>query len=667
MPDDDAAWPGFESDSDEDRALPLTSGQCVCEYLIMLVSDRTLTSKHFCTIMHYLAACNIQEAKKYSLNPEASTGHFNRKVNTSVEGHDSELERYKFELPGHDKMSMTRVKHSFDVMPAHEQIDEDLLENPKTTELIEWIQTAPPAYTEHPVVVACPDGSPEGLVHPGSVYLDGVPYANNDSVIGVWIENIISQKRYLVLVLRKKIVCRCGCRGWCTLFGIFNFLNWTLESLANGIYPYRRHDNQVWRHNDKRRSQMCGQRMRRRFCIVYTKGDLSEYCGTLGFPNWNDNTRSCLYCSGFGDGLYDAHGNSILGLRWRCNDDEDYYRACERCEIVIVLTVGAKARILEVGLKYSRHTNGPFGRCLKGDIADLGLRVNDRLEPTPNLSDVADFDDLPIGDSVVFWRTSEESITKHRNPFFNKDLGLAPNRCLTVDTLHGWNFGPLKNWCKTAIWHLLLSGIYGALGNAEENILASLMILRHALHTFYRMPENAKLTRLHDLTQKMVGTQGTPVCKTKAAETYGFMLFLIKELRRHSARLSEEAVMLLEAGECLATITHIWNRHGKAIPDEMIQLCFDNYSKYMVLMLPYDINVPKNHQVFHLLDRIKFQGNPTCYAVWLDESLNKLLKKTCRNTSQFTFERSVLHRMKRLLNGPVKWKTSKELVNLKRK
>jgi hypothetical protein len=206
------------------------------------------------------------------------------------------------------------------------------------------------------------------------------------------------------------------------------------------------------------------------------------------------------------------------------------------------------------------------------------------------------------------------------------------------------------------MWYLLASGLFGVLGTAEENILVSLLMLRNALHIFYKTAENVKLTRVHDLTLKMVGTQAAPQCKTKAAETFGLMLFLINQLQTHRARLSDESAMLLEAGECLATITNIWNTHGKQIPDDAIQLCFNNYSRYMLLMAPYHINVPKNHQAFHLLQRIKFQGNPTVYAVWLDESLNKLLKNTCRNTSQYTFEYSVLLRMKRLLNEPVRWK-----------
>jgi hypothetical protein len=171
----------------------------------MLVSDRTLTSKHFCNIMFLAAGAGIHEAKQYGLKPSSSSGHFNRKVGATVEGVEAKLSLYTLDLPGHDKNSMTRVKHSFDVMPAHEQINEDLSENAQNAELIDWIRTAPPSYTDHPVVRETPDGSPDGLVQPGALYLDGVPYANNDTIIGVWIENMINQKRYLVVALRKKL------------------------------------------------------------------------------------------------------------------------------------------------------------------------------------------------------------------------------------------------------------------------------------------------------------------------------------------------------------------------------------------------------------------------------------------------------------------------------
>lgn len=42
--------------------------------------------------------------------------------------------------------------------------------------------------------------------------------------------------------------------------------------------------------------------------------------------------------------------------------------------------------------------------------------------------------------------------------------------------------------------------------------------------------------------------------------------------------------------------------------------------------------IPKFHMIVHMIMRSTYQGNPTYYMVFLDESLNKLLKKTLRTS-----------------------------------
>ena len=69
----------------------------------------------------------------------------------------------------------------------------------------------------------------------------------------------------------------------------------------------------------------------------------------------------------------------------------------------------------------------------------------------------------------------------------------------------------------------------------------------------------------------------------------------------------------------------------------------------MALMEPESAFTPKHHIVFHLLLRSDFFGNPKGYSAWLSEAKNKVLKLACRETSQATFESSVLLRMQELL------------------
>ena len=76
---------------------------------------------------------------------------------------------------------------------------------------------------------------------------------------------------------------------------------------------------------------------------------------------------------------------------------------------------------------------------------------------------------------------------------------------------------------------------------------------------------------------------------------------------------------------------------------------FRLYNRHLVLMEPFDEFFPKHHLVYHLLANMEYQGNPKHYDTWLSESLNELLKGTCRHASQYTFEETILVRMARLL------------------
>jgi hypothetical protein len=64
---------------------------------------------------------------------------------------------------------------------------------------------------------------------------------------------------------------------------------------------------------------------------------------------------------------------------------------------------------------------------------------------------------------------------------------------------------------------------------------------------------------------------------------------------------------------------------------------------------------PSTTYYFIYFFNLDYHGNPKLYATWLDEALNKVLKASCRQTSQSTFERSVLFRMRYMLRKDT-WK-----------
>ncbi len=139
---------------------------------------------------------------------------------------------------------------------------------------------------------------------------------------------------------------------------------------------------------------------------------------------------------------------------------------------------------------------------------------------------------------------------------------MTPSRNLTIDSLHAINLGVMNKWARTTMWFLMLCGIYGDLGNQEANIAVAIMVLRNSLvawyKTFHRTHPNETLTEITDLTRKMTGTRADKKLKTKGAETWGIVLFLLDELEKFGARLGPEASRLHRAGQALVDMMVIW-------------------------------------------------------------------------------------------------------------
>ena len=414
-----------------------------------------------------------------------------------------------------------------------------------------------------------------------SLYLDAVPYSQTDSVLGIWLTDMLNQKRYCMALVRKKLACRCGCKGWCTLHAVFLFVKWVIQALSLGVYPAARHDGLPWQRLDNERASRANERMAMRVAILYVRGDWSEYASSLGFPNWNDSLRPCIGCTAYGPDMFVVDDCTMRALRWPENRVGDYDAACKRCEIIVRLTSCGLQQVLAAGLRYDKRANGNRGRVLNNDVPSLGLLADDRLEPSLHLIDVSKLEDLEIPEDghvqIIFWRVSLETMARHRTPFLDAELGTDPSTCLIVDTLHALYLGVFQVWCRIAIWFLIESGIFGALGTHEEQHASTVLLLRHQLMAWYKARHAAmpteNLTRLTDLTVKMLGSRASPKLKLKGAETWGMMLFLVDRLGLFSARLGQTGRRLKAAGDALVHMVDIWKAHGRVLPSVAQEDC----------------------------------------------------------------------------------------------
>ena len=83
--------------------------------------------------------------------------------------------------------------------------------------------------------------------------------------------------------------------------------------------------------------------------------------------------------------------------------------------------------------------------------------------------------------------------------------------------------------------------------------------------------------------------------------------------------------------------------------DKTSQEAVEIYKKYLVVAGDLKVCVPKTHLMIHILLRSTWFGNPLSYAVWEDESANKILKSVLHFCHQHTFEHRAFEKIGPLL------------------
>ena len=138
-------------------------------------------------------------------------GHYQRHLDAVLQLRAIDKRNYDLAVPGHRPHDQTRTLHQLPVVPIHECIEEELHDDPTILEQLDRSvrdRTWPPSYFDNPIVQTEGD-SPL----PIAMFVDGVPYSNLDGVLGFWFINLISGTRHLAVCMRKRNMCKCGCKG----------------------------------------------------------------------------------------------------------------------------------------------------------------------------------------------------------------------------------------------------------------------------------------------------------------------------------------------------------------------------------------------------------------------------------------------------------------------
>lgn len=574
----------WESDEEGAREKPLdpeeyTVDECVEEFVGLLLSMLTsgcISARLFCELCFWSAGFSGNETlRKYSRKPGNNSGHYARHLDAVLGTNERKAQRYTLAVPGHQRHDLARTMHRIPVVLGHEALADEMASDSSLSVRLAEAKEAdllPPTYFTHPIVVNA-GGAP---VLPIALYCDAIPYSRTDSAIGFWLVNMVSGAHHLLVVMRKRMGCKCGCRGWCSVDPVFRLLRWSLSCLCEAKYPIARHDGEAWREEDSHRATLAGAPFRMRAALVHIKGDWSEYANTWGFTSWASADRPCLFCTAPKNDMYQVTNLSPVSFPFHENEDCEYWAACDRSEVVVHVTE-ALHKAIALCLRYDKRKNGSHGRALVRDIEGTPLRAHDRLEPSEVLPDVGQFESLrSFPARLVFWRPSKQTLVLHRNPLWDVRLGITPVRTLTVDALHTFNLGVMQSFCKVAAWKLLDGTQWGEVSaSSEERIRVAVQCMRADLQVFYQKHKRAcpgeQLTQANDLTVKMLGTRSRPQIKLSGAETYGFLLYVVDALKKFRSNLGGDCSNLVEAGDCLVTIQRLSHKAAGKVPPRIQQ------------------------------------------------------------------------------------------------
>lgn len=573
---DDAEVPGLpvdDADWDHPNLDTMTPAEMAEEFIDMIVSLKRrgrLSAKEACIICFWATGAGSELSKPSSKTaqvaykpylPEEQTGHYSRHFDSVTVPAGSHNSLSPIEVPVYNKYDGSRSVEQIYAAAAHELLAQEVADNPQLHHQLEaWHSEdqLPQTYFSSPVVARHGNS-----VFPVVLYLDGVKFTRTDSVQGVFLYNLLSQRRFLVAAVRKGQLCRCGCRGYCTLFPVLLYIRWCLDAMATGRSPSNRHDNTPFFIEEAHRERNAGLDMNAIFMLLFVKGDWGEFGPTLSFPTLSHLYHPCMLCRSPKEGLFELDGFNPVSMPYGSKSYRDLEDACAACEIRISITADLHVAIRS-RLTYDRRRVGLRGRFLMQAVpgTDPPLLRGDRLEPSIELTDIGEgFDNLSaFPTTVTFWRVSRETFVYHRIPLWSPEIGATHDRCLAIDWMHSLSLGFFQSFLLVAIHRLISLDAWCTGERTEEGRLAaSTERIRNELTVFYREQRAAgvAVTEVTDLNNQSFGTQATPSCGFKAAETNHFIVYLHQCLERFQDISLVSGPSLLAASASLQNIRQI--------------------------------------------------------------------------------------------------------------
>ena len=511
------------------------AGEQLVDFLVSLKDSGRVSAKTTCVLAFWASRAGARGdgLASLGLRPDQKSGkyseHFDKWSGVDIKRQNF----YPLYMGISLRHECSRTWGSIPCRLPHEVLRDELLTSPLPRQKLLDAASRndlPSRYWSHRFVIGAPEGE---VVHPICLYMDGVQFSRRDSVLGIWTHFLLSPKRHLLCVLKKSQLCDCGCSGWCSMHPIMSMLAWSFEHMATGVYPASRHDGLEWTADDRLRQTDSGGNLGFRGMCLFVKGDWCEFVHTLAFPSWRDKRSPCLFCKATAAELYMSRGFGPMGTPRPRKTPQDYQRSCIQCETRLTLSP-AQVRLVRPKMFFDKRktVDGIRGRCLSEDVPELGLLRLSRLEPTGEHPDVHDLQAVDGGRETTWWRRSQETYTRRRNPLFGAATGIDIDS-IAIDWLHTLSLGVYQHLLGGFLWALVSVDAFDVKQTtALARLELSVAQIRSQLFNWYRSEyqEGCEHSKVQSLVSGMLGTEARPHLRLHGAETNGFLKFAAKHL-----------------------------------------------------------------------------------------------------------------------------------------
>ena len=614
------------------------AGEMFIDFLLTLHFSGHMSAKSLCVLSWWASRAGaLGPAQKYAFRPDAPSGHYQRHVDlqNGVNIKEMKSKMLKVPVPKYSKHDAGRSVVEHPVQAPHDVLCQEIAEDPSILDKakdIDW----PPSFYDNEVY----KNNKDKPVVPYCLYVDGVRTTVRDGVIGFWTYSLVTMKRFLVTLIRKSELCRCGCRGWCSLWPVFKMISWSFNAFSKMVFPTEDAFGRTFVKTEERRFDQAGKAMPCIGVLNQIRGDWAEFTATFGLANWATKDYPCFLCDATKATMHSYKGLSTDCFPFKLVTSDDYNKSCANCEHTVVLTKRQHG-IVKSNLEYDKRAAGSRGRIVKVNLPEVGLLAKDRLEPSGFVTDVAVYESIDtFPTTTTWWRRSEETFSRHRNPVLSDTVGVN-FETFALDLLHTLYQGVATDFCAACFWILIDNNQFGKGKSAEETLALSCLRIRHLLWSWYpdAQKRTPNLTRMEDFNPGTLGTRQKPTLHAKAAETKGVIPFCVLLIRERVGNLGDIGAALLRCGEGLVDMIEIMGAASRLLTDEQYQRLMDATMKMMRFWRLAGLGLkPKMHLLAHLIWRSNKSGNPRLHTTFSDESLNLNLADLSRAAHRMVFE-----------------------------